>query len=518
MKFPNVFTLALLALLGACYFGTFADLDWSWQVRTGEVLLQTGSLHLTDSFTYTIQGRPLHDFEWLYEVGLYLVWSVWGIGGLKFLKVLLVFLPLFLMARRLHREGVRRHGIALAFLAAILVISPAWNLRPLYITTIGLLLVSGWLHEHCNGRRPLPWYLPLAMLLWGNMHPGVITGQGLLAGAVAWEWLNRWWKWNLPLDGPGVRRLTVVGFLGLAASMVCPDPIERLRYTFKPELRDPIMRIFGEMQPLHAFLGATPILVLTVWTIALLTLLTVVVRFRHYRMWELALLAGTALLGSYAYRSTMDWTLVMLSLSVPHLKEMLAAAARVGRRRPGTAFWLRLDTRVKSLFLSPWLRFQPSWILGGMGCLLAVSLVPPLARRMPLQDSAEWPVAALDHIERQGWSGRFFGPPDYGAYVGWRLGKKGLAYADTRGFFFDPVLLEDSHFVPQLGPDWERRLDRILNQYRTDWFLLETTGPRGELWRKLRGRVEPAYLDEASVLLSADQVRQALGSGDLAAR
>jgi len=32
--------------------------------------------------------------------------------------------------------------------------------------------------------------VPLLMLVWGNTHPGIITGQGLLAGAIAWEWLN----------------------------------------------------------------------------------------------------------------------------------------------------------------------------------------------------------------------------------------------------------------------------------------------------------------------------------------
>jgi hypothetical protein len=78
---------------------------------------------------------------------------------------------------------------------------------------------------------------------------------------------------------------------------------------------------------------------------------------------------------------------------------------------------------------------------------------------------------------------------------------------DTRGFFFPPVLLEDSCFVPQMTPDWRDRLERVLD-YGTDYFVLETTGPRGALWRALQPHVQPLYVDQKSVLLSADQVRQ----------
>src|SRR5439155_3374787 len=110
-------------------------------------------------------------------------------------------------------------AVWLSLAVAILVFIPAWNLRPFYLTTIGLLLLSGWLHDHCRGRRSLSWETPLLMLLWGNTHPGVITGQGLLAGAIVWEWLNRWVRLNPPLGSAACWRLTVVGGLGLLASL-----------------------------------------------------------------------------------------------------------------------------------------------------------------------------------------------------------------------------------------------------------------------------------------------------------
>jgi hypothetical protein len=236
---------------------------------------------------------------------------------------------------------------------------------------------------------------------------------------------------------------------------------------------------------------------------------------RYYRLWELALLAGLAFLANVAFRGAMDWLLVMLVLGVPHIKELLGQAARC-RRRSGAVTWLlHVDRRIKQLLGSPWFRWQPIWPAAGLLVLLVISIIPPLARAMPRQNAADWPVAALDHIEKAGLHGRFFAPPDYGAYVGWRLGERAKVYTDTRGFFFPPMLIEDSHFIPQLGPAWRQRLNRVLDEYHTDYFLLETTGPRGALWHALKDHgATPLFVDEQAVLLSATQVWRSLGKLD----
>jgi hypothetical protein len=197
---PNAFAILVLVLLAVNYFSPLADLDYTWQIRTGERIVATGNLQPPEAFSYTIAGEPLPDFEWLYEVVLWAIWEHFGYGGLKLLKTILVGLPLLILALHLRRSGVRSHGVAVAVFSAVFLLTPAWNLRPLYCTTIGLLLVTSWLHDHCAGRRPVSWWLPVVMLLWSNMHPGVITGQGLLAGAIVWEWLNRRWQWQAPLS------------------------------------------------------------------------------------------------------------------------------------------------------------------------------------------------------------------------------------------------------------------------------------------------------------------------------
>jgi len=510
-RLPNLFSLLIIILAAANYFGPLADLDFAWQVRTGERIVQTGSLQPPEAFSYTIGGSHVPDFEWLYEVLLYLVWSGFGFGGLKFLRVALVAMPLILVSLRLRSEGVRWHGVAMSILVAIFVLAPGWNLRPLYCTTIGLLLVSGWLHDHCTRRKPLSWWLPLTMLLWGNLHPGVIAGQGMLVAAIGWEWLNRLVKLNTRLEVPALRRLTLIGGIGLLASLVCPGPIERLLYPFRPELRHPIQRIFAEMQPLYTFLAMWPIATVTAYVVAVLVLTTVVLRFRQYRFWEVAVLAALAALANLARRSLQDWLLVMLALGVPHLAAVLASAARRDRRRALVAGLLRFDRSAKRALGSWVLRFQLLWPALAAAVLLTGSLIPPLARAMPIQHDKDWPIAAVAHIEKLGLKGRYFAPPDYGSYLIWRLPAEARTYTDTRGFFYPPVLIEDSHFVPQLGPDWRRRLHRVLDEYQTEYFLLETTGARGALWFQLKDAVgTPLFLDNQSVLLTAAQIRRGI--------
>jgi len=76
--------------------------------------------------------------------------------------------------------------------------------------------------------------------------------------------------------------------------------------------------------------------------------------------------------------------------------------------------------------------------------------------------------------------------------------------------------LEDSFYVPQMGDDWRRRLDRVMAR-GTDYLMLETTGPRGELWQAVRPHIEqPLYCDKQTAVVSTPQLKQALQEMDRA--
>jgi hypothetical protein len=494
ISLPNCCTLLLGLLLLAVYFRPLADLDFTWQVRTGEQIIRNRSLHVVDELTYTIAKQTLPDFEWLYEVVLWAVWSGFGYAGLHLLKVLCVLGPLALVAWRQRCEGVGWHAVYLSLAVAVLALIPTWNLRPFYCTTVGLLLVSGWLRDHCTGRRRLSWETPLVMLVWTNTHPGVITGQGLLAGAIAWEWLNLRVKLNPALTSQSCWRLTLFGGLGLLASLVCPGPLQRLHYTFDSNLAHPIMRGFVEMLPLHWHASRPPFLAGLIYLVAALVGVAIVKGFRSFRLWEIALLAGVAVLGSYAYRSAQDALLVMLAVGVPRLVDLYRGA---GPRRVPRLIW-RLERSAKGVLTAPAFRFQPGWAL-----LLLVLL--PLAGLLPRSPGKDWPEAALAFMEREDLHGNVFADPNHGAYLVWQLGpERAHCYVDTRGFFFPPTLLEDCAFIIHAEGNWSDRLSIVLER-STDWLLLERGCP---LWLLMEGQVTPRYRDEKTVLIAAEEVRR----------
>src|SRR5262249_49799415 len=115
---------------------------------------------------------------------------------------------------------------------------------------------------------------------WGHHgRGGVGRGGGWGGGAGGGGGITRRRRPTPPLDRAACWRLTVVGGLGLLASLICPGPIERLRYTFNPDLAHPIMRGFVEMQPLYRFALTPPYLGGLTYLVAALVALTLVRRF-----------------------------------------------------------------------------------------------------------------------------------------------------------------------------------------------------------------------------------------------
>jgi hypothetical protein len=523
----NISSLVWLGLMAAMFFRPPGDLDYCWQVRHGERILASGQIRQPDTFSYTIAGKELPDHEWLYEVLLALVWKGTGDGGLKFVRVCLYIAPLLILARQLRQRGVPDYSAgAVMFLAAFILF---WfeRLRPLMCTTICLQLVSGWLYDQSRGRRPMDWKLPLTMLLWGNLHPAVIMGQFLIAGAMIWE------IWTFRNSGDsGIQnpkseiRNWAWGLIALAASMICPAPISRFTYPFAPELRHPIQRMFVEIMPTWQFLYHNRGMQTAIaWLVALLAVsLTVLMlrRYRQFRGWEWALYLCLLGLAFTAARAIGDWLLVSLALVVPRFGPWLQEAARSGKYRPLVRILLRFDRQMKKLGNGAFFRPQWQWPKLGLMILAILALLVP-ARLLPNREYPEAPKALVDWIDEHPlpaptpW--KIFAGSNEGAYVIWRLDERARVYTDTRGFFYPGELLEDSFYLSREQAEYNARLQRVL-AYGTQYFLLpidDADGVEFQFWKSLKPFCSaPPYSDEMNgpgphyVLLTRDQVMDAV--------
>ena len=209
---PTLFSFVVLALLGINYFAAFGDLDYTWQIRTGQKILATGDLSPVDSFTYTIAGKRVPEFEGLYEAGLAIIWQTFGYGGLKLLKTILVALPLVLLCLRLRQRAVPWHHVMAAarrggFRADSL-------LEPATLLLHDARVIRDYLDASRSLLRP-----PAAAV--------VFPGDFMCLGQFA-SWSHHWTRthlrsnrlgmvqarflqWNKPLDKAQCLRLSIVG-------------------------------------------------------------------------------------------------------------------------------------------------------------------------------------------------------------------------------------------------------------------------------------------------------------------
>ena len=518
LSWPNARSLAFLIVLGVVFFRQPFDLDYCWQVRTGEHILDSGKLREPDHFSYTIAGKDVPDHEWLYEGGLALIWRGLGDAGLRLARVILFLAPIAILVWQLRQRNVPDYAAVLVGLIVILILFNFARLRPMVCSTIGLQLVAGWLHDHCSGRRRLDWRLPVTMLIWGNLHPAIIMGQALIVGTIAWEWLV--WHFqsseNRKCEVRNPKSISVWGLLGLGASMIAPAPVDRFLYPFKPELRDPAQRLFVEIQPPWQYLGTA----YAIWIALVLGVVfgfVLIVRRREIFGWEWALILAVTGLAVTAVRGLGDWLVITAALAVPQIGPLLLSAARMRKRWFPTRAVLYLDRDLRRALTSPLLRSQPVWTWCSFGLIVVLGLLP-WGNRLPNREDAEWPTGAADwlaasHLPTPApW--KVFSGPNEGSYLIWRLDGQALVYSDTRGFYYPGQVISDSVFLTSADDVCSQRLQRVF-EHGTEFFLLPA---KDGFWQKLEPHVAaPLYRDQKHVILSEQQVRSAAiaaGLGD----
>ncbi len=168
-----------------------ADADIGWHIRTGELILTTHSLPRTDPFSSTMQGKPWFAWEWLYDLTLGILDRACGLNGVVWLCALLVAATFTLLLSQLLKRGT---GLLLAIVLMLLAEAAATihlYARPHIVSWLFSLLwfmaLERWEgSEREPGTEPgklprwLPWFFPISMLLWVNLHGGWLFGLALL--------------------------------------------------------------------------------------------------------------------------------------------------------------------------------------------------------------------------------------------------------------------------------------------------------------------------------------------------
>jgi hypothetical protein len=219
-----------------------ADADLWWHLAAGQEIL---ARHLPrhDTWSYTLNGAPWVDHEWLPEIATALAWNAGGTAGLLTLRALgllaLVAAWLAVVVRRLAAGSEEPAsvpvlawflvGLPWSFVANLCNLRPqtvTWALVPLVVLLVDALGRGGRL------ARAAPWLLVGTVWLWANTHAGFLfgwglAGLGLVLSALGWEPFIA----GAPALSPAERRTRLVA---AALVAVCPlaNPygLDLLRY------------------------------------------------------------------------------------------------------------------------------------------------------------------------------------------------------------------------------------------------------------------------------------------------
>ena len=227
--------IILLALFFTFVFALFSleikDPDFWWHLKTGEYIVQTGSIPVTDPFAYTSTPKdPLSPESvrmpfilaqyWLAQVLFYEIYTAFGFQGIIFLRALILTLVVVLLYRGIRREGLGFYLSLAMTIPVVLILYTFTGERPqlfsFLFSFLIVFLLEGYRKNSLQSRRlstqrsarggkpaatqnypPSAVYslLPTVfiMFLWSNLHGGYIVGIGVLVCYLASEWVKYFW-------------------------------------------------------------------------------------------------------------------------------------------------------------------------------------------------------------------------------------------------------------------------------------------------------------------------------------
>jgi hypothetical protein len=431
------------------------DTDFWWHLKSGQYIIQTGSIPHLDPFSFTKGSSEWIAHEWLSEVIMYATFRVAGWTGLLLLFGAIITAALGLCYCRC--EG-KPFIAAVAVLGAALASAPLFGLRPQMFTflmaSIFLLVLDRYL---LRGSSRLLWLLPGLMLLWVNLHAGFALGLALILLFVVMTAMEQDWKKTIPLLKTLVVCIAVIP-LNPNGFRMFSYPLETL---FSPAMQSLIQEWFSPDFHQARFL---PLALLMLATFTVLALSPQRVR-------------PGELLG-----------LLVLSL----------ATLRSGRHIPLFAIFAAPLFARYFLYWTSSRKRAPGTVPAGPATTaqiilnLILLLLPPLviARQMidfksheADYESRRFPAAAVDFIQTQQLPGPVFNDYNWGGYLIWKLYPDRKVFIDGRADVYGDSFIFEYQKTYEADQGWRDRL----NRYGIRTVLIEPHSSLATLLREEKG-------------------------------
>jgi len=479
-----------------------ADPDIGWHIRTGEQVLFTHTLPRVDPYSSTMQGQPWFAWEWLYDLLLGIVHHSCGLNGVVWLCAVIVASTFTILLTQLIKEGT---SLLLAIILMLLVECAATihlYARPHIASWLFVLLWFIALDRWENGSAPhwLPWFFPLSMILWVNLHGEWMLGLCLLIVYLVAARVESWRSHDPFAAVRTAHRARLMAcYLGASALATFVNPfgwnLHKHIYAYLAD-RYLMSRISEFRSPnFHQWPPRCFGLILV------LTLVAFAGRRRPLRLSHLMVALLAVYMGLISARNLPVSTMLLALAIGPSLWDGLAALSA----RPGA--WRWVQTRIAAIVefseRMGALELRLRGHLWPVVCVLASLVICLeggwLGSRHLIHahfESKSIPIAATNFLEKEQSSEPVFSTDSWGGYLIYRLYPRRQVVVDDRHDLYGSSRVRQILVVMQGEPGW----NDVLNQLQVRTALLPSDSTLANLLRQVPQEWSVTYEDQLAVV------------------
>ena len=441
-----------------------SDCDTGWHIRTGEWIIRNHQIPARDMFSFTKTGAPWFAWEWLSDILLAWLNSHGGLATVVVAAILVIAATFTL----LFRLALRRSNPIIAVVVTMLAAATSalhWLARPHLLSLLFTVLFYCALESVRAGRErfhgvPYLVLLPLATVLWTNLHGGFFVGILMLGAYGAGELLTLLLSADRTQTATVTRRarnyfLSALGCL--AASLINPY-FYRLHVHIVQYLTDSFQaRHIVEMLTLNFHHPvATFFEILLVLGVA-----GAIWHAAHGSYTEAILILMWAHAGLLASRNVPLYGIMAAPIAASALDAWLKALPELS-----VATWLKTAARKFTALAAETAETDSisRWhVVSGAAFLFVAALIyaphPPTLFR-PEYDPEAYPAGALAMVRNDS-SARIFTNDEWGDYLIYRLYPKHRVFVDGRSDFYGDDFEQKYLDVMNVKYDWQRTLDQF---------------------------------------------------------
>lgn len=231
LTIQRVMFFTIFALLFSMAVRIPVDTDTWWHIRSGEHTLNEGMIY-EDPFSFTKQGEEWVNHSWGSQIILYGAWEIAGDVGLSLFTAILATAGMG-MLYPICQGNVYLRGFVLVIGAATAAVF--WSARPQMLSFFLSTVILYILYKYKYDKVDRLWFIPLVILLWGNLHAGFSIGFIFIGGVVAGEILNNLLNKDSEnlINWIGLRKLVTVTVVSVAVLVINPYGLKMLLVPFE---------------------------------------------------------------------------------------------------------------------------------------------------------------------------------------------------------------------------------------------------------------------------------------------